>query len=105
MICRRSSQGGDESMWKRFERLTTKRDEGRAHYGGNALRLGIGVLTLLTLVSLAGWLLRRGARETAPVASVTEEGADYLSSPFKSPEGEAEYMAAYEARMRRWPTA
>jgi pimeloyl-ACP methyl ester carboxylesterase len=90
-------------MWKRFERLTTKRDEGRAHYGGNALRLGIGVLTLLTLVSLAGWLLRRGARETAPVASVTEGGADYLSSPFKSPEGEAEYMAAYEATLKLWP--
>ena len=90
-------------MWKRFERLRTKRDEGRAHYGGNALRLGIGVLTLLTLVSLAGWLLRRGARETAPVASVTEEGADYLSSPFKSPEGEAEYMAAYEATLKLWP--
>lgn len=26
-----------------------------------------------------------------------------LLSPFESPEGEAEYMAAYEARMRRWP--
>ena len=53
-------------MWKRFVRLRTKRDEGRAHYGGIALRLGIGVLTLLTLVSLAGWLLRRGAREPPP---------------------------------------
>jgi hypothetical protein len=26
-----------------------------------------------------------------------------VASPFRSLEGEAEYMAAYEARMRRWP--
>jgi hypothetical protein len=92
-----------ESVWKRFERLRIKRDEGRAYYGGNALRLGIGVLSLLTLVSLAGWLLRRRARETAPVAPEPEEGTEHLPSPFKSPQGEAEFMAAYEATMKLWP--
>jgi pimeloyl-ACP methyl ester carboxylesterase len=76
---------------------------GRAYYGGNALRLGTGALTLLTLIALAGWLLRRRARETAPVAPEPEEGAEHLPTPFKSPEGEAEFMAAYEATMRLWP--
>jgi|SRR5215212_8097368 hypothetical protein len=101
---RRKRTGRIESVWKRFEGLRTKRDEGRAYYGGNALRLGIGVLTLLMLVSLAGWLLRRRARETAPVAPEPEEGAEeHLPSPFKSPQGEAEFMAAYEACMKLWP--
>jgi pimeloyl-ACP methyl ester carboxylesterase len=76
---------------------------GRAYYGGNALRLGTGALTLLTLIALAGWLLRRRARETAPVAPEPEEGAEHLPSPFKSPEGEAEFMAAYEATLKLWP--
>ena len=76
---------------------------GRAYYGGNALRLGTGALTLLTLIALAGWLLRRRARETAPVAQEPEEGAEHLPSPFKSPEGEAEFMAAYEATLKLWP--
>ena len=99
----RKRTGRIESVWKRLERLRTKRDEGRAYYGGNALRLGIGALTLLTLISLTGWLLRRRARETASVAPATEEGAEHLPSPFKSPEGEAEFMAAYEATLRLWP--
>jgi pimeloyl-ACP methyl ester carboxylesterase len=76
---------------------------GRAYYGGNALRLGTGALTLLTLIALAGWLLRRRARETAPVAPEPEEGAEHLPTPFKSPEGEAEFMAAYEATLKLWP--
>jgi hypothetical protein len=28
-----------------------------------------------------------------------------LPSPFKSPKGEAEYLAAYEASMKLWPVA
>lgn len=99
----RKRTGRVQSVWKRFERLRTERDEGRAYYGGNALRLGIGALTLLTLISLTGWLLRRRARETVPAAPATEEGAERLPSPFKNLEGEAEYMAAHEARMQRWP--
>src|SRR5215212_4701938 len=92
-------------MWKRFERLRTKCGEVRAYYGANTLGIGIGILSLLTLLSLAGWLLQRRVRETAPVASAMEEGAESLPSPFKSTEGEAEFMAAYEATLKLWPVA
>ena len=101
----RKRTGRIESVWKRFERSRTKRDEERAYYGGIAPKLGTGVLSLLMLVSLAAWLLRRRARETAPVAPEPEEGAGHLPSPFKSPEGEAEFMAAYEATMQLWPVS
>jgi hypothetical protein len=88
-------------MWKRFERLTTKRDEGRAHYGGIALRLGIGVLTLLTLVSFAGWLLRRGARETAPRRFGNGRRRRLSLIPFQKPRG----RSRVHGRLRGHPEA
>src|SRR5215212_4701872 len=100
----RKRTGRIESVWRRFGRLRTKREE-RAY--GSTVGPGIGVVALLTIVSLAVWLLRRRARETAPVATAPEEGAELimtdLPSSFKSPEGEAEFMAAYEACMKLWP--
>ena len=58
-------------LWKRFGRLRIQRRQQRA-YSGTAVGLGIGVLALLTTVSLAVWLLRRRAGETE--AAPPEEG-------------------------------
>jgi len=102
----RKRTGRIESVWRRFGRLRTKRED-RAY--GSTVGPGIGVVALLTIVSLTVWLLRRRARETAPVATAPEEGAERimtdLPSSFKSPEGEAEFMAAYEATMKLWPVS
>ena len=71
----RKTTGRTENVWRRFGRLKTRR-QGRA-YSGTAVGLGIGVLALLTIVSLAVWLLRRRAAETTPVAPAPgEEGAE-----------------------------
>ena len=66
----RKKTGRTENVWRRFARLRTRR-QGRA-YSGAAVGLGIGALALLTIVSLAVWLLRRRAGETE--AAPPEEG-------------------------------
>src|SRR5215207_5696923 len=100
-------------MWESSRRKRTKKRQGRA-YNANAVvgQRGIGVLALLTLFLLAVWLLlRRKARETAPLAPLApgEEGAERvmtdLASSFKSQEGEEEFLAAYEASMKLWPVS
>ena len=66
-----------ENLRRRFGRLTTQCRQGRAYSGNTAVGLGISVLALLTMVSLAVWLLRRRAGETTPVAPAPgEEGAE-----------------------------
>jgi hypothetical protein len=57
----RKRAGRTENVWKRVGRLRTQ-----------PAGLGIGVLALLTTVSLAVWLLRRRAGETE--AAPPEEG-------------------------------
>jgi hypothetical protein len=64
-------------MWGRFGRKRTGRTENVLWRRVGRLRtqpagLGIGVLALLTIVSLAVWLLRRRAGETE--AAPPEEG-------------------------------
>ena len=70
---RRKRTGRIANVRRRFGRLKTQR-QGRAY--GNAVGLGIGILALLTIVSLTVWLLQRRARETAPVTPAPEEGAE-----------------------------
>ena len=69
---RRKRTGRIENVRERFGQLKTPR-QGRAYSGNTAVGLGIGVLALLTIGSLTIWLLRRRARETAPVAPPPEE--------------------------------
>jgi hypothetical protein len=57
-------------MWGRIGRRRRTR-------GTNAVRLGVGALLLLMIVSLSFWLLRRRAREEADLATPEpEEGVE-----------------------------
>ena len=80
----RKTTGRTENVWRRFGRLKTRR-QGRA-YSGTAVGLGIGVLALLTIVSLAVWRLRRRAGETTPLTPAPEEGAE-AAPPEEEPPG------------------
>jgi hypothetical protein len=68
---RKRTRRTENVLWRRFGRLRTQRRQRRA-YSGTAVGLGIGVLALLTTVSLVLWLLRRRAGETE--AAPPEEG-------------------------------
>jgi uncharacterized iron-regulated membrane protein len=81
----RKKTGRTENVWRRFGRLRTWR-QGRA-YSGTAVGLGIGVLALLIIVSLAVWLRRRRAGETTPATPAQEEGAEAAPSPPEEPPG------------------
>ena len=83
---RRKKTGRIENVWRRFGRLTTRR-QGRA-YSRKAVGLGIGVLALLTVVSLAVWLLRRRAAQTTSVAPAPEEEEGAASAPPEAAEEE-----------------
>ena len=72
-------------LWRRFGRLRTQRQQ-RA-YSGTAVGLGVGVLALLTIVSLVLWLLRRRAGEPTPATPPQEEGAEAAPSPLEEPPG------------------
>lgn len=72
-----------ENVRELFGRTRRTRREGRAY--GNAVRMGIGVLVLLAIISFALWLLRRRARETAPVTPAPEEGVDAAPPEEKAP--------------------
>ena len=69
-----------EHVWRRFGRLRTPRRQRRA-YSGTAVGLGIGVLALLTIVSLAVWLRRRTAGEPTPATPTQEESAEAAAPP------------------------
>src|SRR5215217_5643364 len=91
----------ERARGRRLGMLRAKRTGGTAF--GNAIGPAISILLIVMLISLSFWLLRRRrARETAPTTSALEEGEE-VARPFKSPKGEAEYMAAYEATLRLWP--
>jgi len=68
---RKRTRRTENVLWRRFGRLRTQRRQ-RSAYSGTAVGLGIGVLALLTIVSLVLWLLRRRAGETE--AAPPEEG-------------------------------
>jgi hypothetical protein len=82
---RKRTRRTENVLWRRFGRLRTQRQQ-RA-YSGTAVGLGIGVLALLTIVSLAVWLLRRRAGETTPATPAQEEGAEAATSPLEEPPG------------------
>ena len=81
----RKTTGRTENVWRRFGRLKTRR-QGRA-YSGTAVGLGIGVLALLIIVSLAVWLRRREAGETTPAAPAQTEGAEAAPPEEEEPPG------------------
>jgi hypothetical protein len=70
-------------------------------------------LLLIGLVVLAVWLARRRKQAVGGTAQRAGTGVDQLATElqfmatlptaFRSPRGEAKYMAAYDATMRLWP--
>ena len=81
---RKRTRRTENVLWRRFGRLRIQRRQQRA-YSGTAVGLGIGVLALLTIVSLAVWLLRRRAGETTPATPAQEEGAEAAPPLEESP--------------------
>ncbi len=62
-------------MSRRFRRTTSTKSKGGAYRKG--VRLGISVLLALIVISLAGWLLRRSARdESTPATPEPGEGVE-----------------------------
>jgi hypothetical protein len=69
--------GSLEKIRRRSGKTTGAKSEGGAH--SKAVRLGIGALVALLIISLSVWLLRRRAREeTTPDTPEQEEGAEAL---------------------------
>ena len=66
-----------EKIRRRSGKTTSAKNEGGAH--SKAVRLGIGALVALLIISLSVWLLRRRAREeTTPGTPEPEEGAEAM---------------------------
>jgi pimeloyl-ACP methyl ester carboxylesterase len=70
----------------------------------NLIGLGLSVLLMIILILLSFWLLRRRARRTTATTSIPEEREED-TLPFKSTEGKAEFLAAYEDTLKLWPVA
>ena len=83
---RKRTRRTENVLWRRLGRLRTPRRQPRA-YSGTTVGLGIGVLAVLIIVSLAVWLLRRRAGEPTPATPAQEEGAEAAPPPLEEPPG------------------
>ena len=98
--------GALQKVLKRFRRSPSARREGLVIvYRGNAVRLGVLVLLILMIVSLAFRLLRRRTREeeaalTTPPPPEEEEGGPSVEETVEMPSGSplAEDTATNTAR-------